>query len=192
MPSKYIILNTFKGQGGALGYSEETGPMFCHRDCEPLHGYSLYEIVHTGIGKNRKPYSFVKPVRVLGGCAPLAEMIYSGRTSEYCQDLYRLAVRYDTDIYEMDDLLYLIEQYGIDDVCEAARKPLDCSNVDFEIARLPITCGITKSVLIDYVNGESEFVPASFIYSNKDRLVNAVITVYGTNVDNMYMKFEYA
>lgn len=189
--TKYMIRNTSEDTTGPLGIIPGYGAVFCDRASTPLEGISLYKIRHQGIGKNSKPYTIVEPVMYIGAASFLFQYLLDGKTSDTDMYLKRISLHFKKEIKSVEDLMPLVKEHGDDSVYDVAVTKIDCTNVDFSVVQLKnIAVKPSHLMIVEYVNGETDWMTAAEVYKNRDRLVNTTITVWGNTADTLRIEFS--
>ena len=188
--NEYIILEHYRVNQTAMGRYPGHGFVFCDRKHKPIMGFGLYKIVRAGRDKNFRPYIIVVPVRDVMCCVNMFEDILRDSWTHSIRRT-RLEEHFNVSIDSVEDLICLLDEHSDEKIKEISEKPLDCSGVEFELIYFDRD-GIyqftpSHVVGIRYVNGETDFVKGGQIYKMRDQLVNATLTVYGTDADNIYM-----
>ena len=192
-----------------LDISSDNGVTFCAKEHDPFRQCGVYKIVHSGLDKHRKPYRIAEPVFELSvkyyDVIQLAEDVVCRNNRQHlvCGEHYnkqrvqehRLNKHFGRDAYtliDIDWLTGLFKTYPLEEIHNIINKADISDDMDFELKTVTpnVKYRPGDSILVYYLNGESEWKTAAWIYKNNDRLLNCEIIVRGHNADTLVLEFH--
>ena len=186
----------WKPYGGVLEKNRDEGVIFVDKNAEPVDGFAVYNIVHRGLDRNKRPYAIATPVMRINSNEMLALCREASYASSWNIGVHKLRLERafpGFNCYDLVSIVKLCEKVGQDAVVVAAYTMPDCSNECFTVCSDSWSNHRIKTyglVRISYTNGEEEFQTACWVFKNRDRLINTEIVVYGNTADSLLMEFH--
>ena len=183
-----------------LERNEDDGIVFCSKTFQPFEQRGLYKMVHHGLDKNKKPFSIAEPVLDIpydynGLYNLVIDSLYKNPSQHNARVRMALDLEFDNEPFDLDKLLGLVDTYGAEKINDLAVTPICKDGVDFEIIANGSETRRMRpgsQLCVQYVTGETEFQNASWVYKNRDHLVNWGITVFGATADTLEIQFTRA
>lgn len=199
--NEYKVIGRYHGWNHmVLDRSKSGGIVFCSKTFQPFEQRGLYKMVHHGLDKNKRSFSIAEPVLDIpydydGLYNLVNDALYKNPSQYNARVRVALDLEFDDKPFGLNELLGLVDTYGAEKINDLAATPICKDGVDFEI----IASGSEtrrmrpgSQLCVQYVTGETEFQNASWVYKNRDHLVNWGITVFGTTADTLEIQFTRA
>lgn len=177
----YFVYNCVNGDT-FLGRRNGNEAVFCDKWYKPIFGKALYEETYAGIDRRGIPFHVVVPICPVDRGVVMDVLNYLGSRREE-EDFYcnLLLDRFETvypkyTIEAAEDFVSAIKKLGYLRVEGAMLRRQNCDEEWFSIAIPEEKVSATGSVRIEYDNGESDYVETSWLWENRERCHNPVVT----------------
>lgn len=166
--------------------------VFCDRASDPYKGWGIYEITYRGKDKRGRDFMVANPVLAPGRNELYHACQAAQKSGTWERSAYKARLSVAFPWFHCIDLVSIVKlcnKVGSAKVEDALAKPQPTDGLDFEFDSAwphdETPYSVSTLATIRYVNGERACQRLSWIYKNREHLVNYQLVVYGNTADNL-------